>query len=106
MRSRERTYAVLQGTIHLGRFPVCPFRILGPNRGRAFCASFLLAMLNVWSVGAAKQVEVEVGGERTLVHYIITDIISNPVTSEPSSGDMMITLTAPDIHHRSHDTVN
>lgn len=62
-------------------------------------------MLNVWSVGAAKQVEVEAGGEETLVDYIITDIISNPV-SEPSSGDMMITLTARDIHHRSHDTVH
>lgn len=105
MRSRERTYAVLQGTNYPGRFPVCLCRISGPQKRQGICASFVLAMLDVWPVGAAKQVEVEAGGERTLVDYIITDIISNPVASEASSGDMTITLTPRDIHHRSHDTL-
>lgn len=59
MRSRERTYAVLQGTNYLGRFPVCLLRISGPQKRHGICASFVLAMLDVWPVGAAKQVEVE-----------------------------------------------
>lgn len=68
----------------------------------------MLAILNVWSVDAAKQVEAEAGagGERKLVDYIMTDIISNPVASEASSGDIKIPPSARDILHRSHDIMN
>lgn len=40
MRSRERTYAVLQGTIDLGRFPVCPFRISGSKKRQGILCFF------------------------------------------------------------------
>lgn len=53
-----------------------------------------------------KQVKVEARGERTLADYIITDIISNPVASEASSGDIKIPPSARDILHRSHDIMN